>query len=220
MSPMDLPGLERLLEVCQRLELELITTPPGEAPPMAGTHVGGYPLDPILAAFYARYGKAIFAPDVAGLGLLQLDDTVNELETDNQQWRSDWQERLPVPLFVFGGEPGLAYSFVTVPGLADAEGRQPVVRVDPYEEPHALPIASNVDRLFHAYSCFLEALQAQPDPGLFGTSLVFPWDVADVLARDERLVALMRAGHFDSLMHLRDPSVREWVARILGSHGE
>jgi hypothetical protein len=221
MSPMDLPGLERLLEMCQRLELELITTPPAPTHPMAGACVGGYPLDPILAAFYARFGKAIFAPDVGGIGLLQLDDTVDELETQNQQWRSDWQAQLPVPLFVFGGEPGSAYSLVTVPGLADAGGRQPVLLVDLHEEPHALPIASNVDRLFHSYSCFLEALVTHPDYADYPASaLVFPWDVTDVLARDERLVELMRAGHFDSLMHLRDPSVREWVARVTASRGQ
>jgi hypothetical protein len=220
MNPMDLPGLERLLEVCRRLKRTLLTAPPGRAPPLTGTQILGHPLDPMLAAFYARLGKAMFAADVAGMGLFQLDDTVNELETQNRQWQSDWQEQSPVPLFVFGGEPGMAYYYATVPGLADAEGRQPVVRVDPYEDLFALPIASNVDRLFHAYSLFLEALQAQPDPGLFGTSLVFPWDVADVLARDERLVELMRAGHFNSLMPLHDPSVREWVARVLGSRGQ
>jgi hypothetical protein len=220
MEPMDLPGLERLLEVCGRLGRTLLTAPAGHSPPRAGTRILGHALDPMLAAFYARFGKAMFAADVAGMGLFQFDDTLNELEAQNRQWQSDDQQQFPVPLFVFGGEPGMAYYYATVPGLADAEGRQPVVRIDPYEDPFALPIASSVDQFFLAYSRYLEALQAQPDPGLLGTSLVFPWDVADVLARDEPLVESMRARRFDSLLPVHDTSVHEWVARVTGSHGE
>ena len=181
--------------------------------------MGKHSLDPDLAAFYARFGKAVFAADVAGMGLFQLDDTVNELEARNRQWRSSWQERLPVPLFVFGGETGLACYYATVPGLADAEGRQPVLCIDTHEDPYALPLASNVDRLFDTYSRYLEALLAHPDSEEDGAAaLPFPWDVPEILAQDGRLVELMRAGCFDSLMP-HDASTRAWAARVVGSRG-
>ncbi|WP_257457835.1 hypothetical protein [Archangium lipolyticum] len=218
MKQMDLPGLERLLEVCQRLKRTLLTTPPGGSPPLAGTRILGHPLDPMLAAFYARFGKAMFAADVAGMGLFQLDDTVNHLEAQNRQWQSDYQEQLPVPLFVFGGEPGMAYYYATVPGLADAEGRQPVVRVDPYEDPFALPIASDVDHLFDSYSRYLETLMAHPDYADYGSAaLTFPRGIPDILARDERLVRLLRSGRFDPV--LTNDDCREWAAQLTGSPG-
>jgi hypothetical protein len=47
--------------------------------------------------------------------------------------------------------------------------------------------------------------------------LTFPWDVTGVLARDERLVELMRAGRFDSLMKHVDGSTRRWAAKVMGS---
>ncbi|HSP80886.1 MAG TPA: hypothetical protein VLQ93_20330 [Myxococcaceae bacterium] len=75
---------------------------------------------------------------------------MNELEEENRKWKESWQERLPLQLFVFGGETGLAQYFATVPALADGKGRQPVVEVNVYEEPYALPIASDVDRFLRA----------------------------------------------------------------------
>ncbi|MFL5358618.1 hypothetical protein [Archangium sp.] len=113
------------------------------------------------------------------------------------------------------------YTYATVPGLADGWGRQPVVQVNTYEyEPLVMPVASNVDRFFDSYSRFLEALVADPYYQETGeTSLVFPWHATDILARDERLVELMRAGRFDMLMRNGDDEERRWAARVMGTQG-
>lgn len=221
MKQTDLPGLERLLGVCQHQKLSVRTVPPGQAPPRAGTPLGGHPLDPMLAAFYARFGKAVFAPEAAGMGLFQVDDTVNELEAQNRLLQQFEQKQLSMPLFIFGGESGVAYGYVTAPTLADAQGLQPVLFLDPYEDPYALPVASNVDRFFDTYSRYLEALVTHPDYAEErGSALVFPWGVPHLLARDEQLVARMRGGHFDSVLPREmDASTREWLDKVVGVQG-
>jgi hypothetical protein len=215
MAQEELPGLERLLEVCRRLSLGTSTLPPGSKPPVAGSKVQGHPLDPMLAAFYARFGKAMFAKDSVGVGLFQVDDSVNELESDNEFWQETWQKRFTLPLFVFGGWSGLAWYLATVPGLADSEGHQPVVFVEAYDEPYALPVASTVDRFFECYSHYIEALVTQPDFEEYGMgALTFPWGVPELLARDARLVELLRTGRFDPLLKT-DGETRAWVSKVL-----
>lgn len=207
-----------MLETCQRLGLSVRTSRPGTITPAAGTLIEGYPLDPGLAAFYSRFGQATFAGESAGMGLFRLDDEVNELAKENAQWRSGWQQRqLGLSLFLFGGEPGLAYYHATVPTLADERGLQPVVLIDAGVDPCAVPVASSVDRLFDTYALFLEALVSHPDYAQArSAALTFPWGVPELLARDERLVQLVRAGHFDSLMP-QDEETRQWVSRLLGT---
>jgi hypothetical protein len=214
MDPMKLPGLERLMEVCQRWRLPMTTTPPARVPLRAGSTVGGHPLDPVLAAVYSRLGRALFNKD---LYVLRVDDSANELEKESKWWRERWQEHFAQPLFNFGGKASLAYYYATVPGLADERGCQPVVEVDTYEldGPYGLPIASDVDRFFDTYSRYLEAVVMHPDyqePD--DLPLAFPWSVPEILARDRRLVELIRAGHFDSLMK-KSPEVKEWAAKVV-----
>jgi hypothetical protein len=176
--------------------------------------MGGFPLDPMLAAFYSRFGRAMFAVNSAGMGLFRVNDSVNELEDDNQWWRKTWQQQLPLPLFTFGGRGGLAWYFATVPEMADAKGFQPVVFADAYDEPYALPVASNVDRFFDAYSRYLEALVAHPDYEEDRTAaLTFPWRVPEIIGRDAPLVEMLRAGRFDSL--LKDEEMRAWVEKVV-----
>jgi hypothetical protein len=213
MEPMPLPGLERLMEVCQRLNLGLETSPPARAPLKAGSSFMGVPFDPVLASVYARLGHAAFSTEVMGWILTRSDEQVPRLEERNKRWREEWWKELGEPVIVFGGDMGMAYTYATVPRLADGWGRQPVVRIDTYEfEPDIMPIASNVDRFFDSYSRYLEALVADPR-----RDLLFPWDAAEILARDERLVELMRAGSFDSLMKNGDDSTRRWAAKVMGS---
>jgi hypothetical protein len=177
--------------------------------------VGGHPLDPILAAVYSHLGRALFNEDIYVLGV---DDDVNELEEENRRWRECWQDRLALPLFVFGGVASLAYDYATVPGLADEQGRQPVVEVDTYdlEGPHAIPVASNVDRFFDTYARYLEAeLAANPSysaggPGFFS----FPWGTPELIAQDAPLVAMLRAGRFDPLLKKAEES-RAWVSKVI-----
>jgi len=217
MDSMALPGLERLMELCQRLNLSLETLPPAREPLNAGSLLEGLPFDPVLASVYARLGLARFATELtaAGWRLKRSDDQVHKLEEENKRWRKRWWEELGEPMIVFGGD---LYTYATVPRLADERGRQPVVQVDTYEEPYALPVASNVDRFFDTYSHYLEAVVADPHYQRKGdTDLHFPWDATDILARDERLVELMRAGCFDSLMKIRDDSTRRWFEKVTGS---
>jgi len=218
-KPMALPGLDRLLDVCQRLNLGLEASPPAREPLKAGSSFVGLPFDPGLASVYARLGHAAFATEVMGWVLTRSDDQVRRLEENNKWWREEWWEALGEPVIVFGGDMGMAYAYATVPGLADGWGRQPVVRVDTYEfEPYVMPIASNVDRFFDSYSRYLEALVSHPRyQGSGETELIFPWHVTEILARDERLVELMRVGRFDSLMKNVDDETRRWAARVTGT---
>jgi hypothetical protein len=201
------------------LNLGLKTSPPAREPLRAGSLLGGVPFDPVLARIYARLGHAAFATKVMGWVLTRSDDQVHRLEENNKRWREEWWKELGEPVIVFGGDVGMAYTYATVPRLADEWGRQPVVRVDTYEyEPKVMPIASNVDRFFDSYSRYLEALVADPRYQESGdTDLLFPWDATEILARDERLVELMRAGRFDSLMKNVEDDTRRWAAKVVGT---
>jgi hypothetical protein len=161
------------------------------------------------------------------------------LESENKEWRQQW----PAPfkdLLVFAKEPALAYYFATVPSLADDQGIQPVVWVDTYEDLCAIPIASSVDRFFDTYSRALErwveliredAESKARDEAKFGPPppdslsalldeqtpvLNFPWEALDLIARDEPLVELLRAGRFDFLME-SCPDALSWAARVLAA---
>jgi hypothetical protein len=214
MNPvMELPGLERLMEVCHRLELQVKTAPPGHTPLRAGTLIAGLPLDPVLAVVYARLGFVAFATDVAGIVLYRSDDEERELEEDNERWIDRYRKQLALPTFVFAGEPMMAYHYATVPSLADEQGRQPVVWVDVYEEPYAVPVASNVDRFFDAYSRYLEALMALPNAREEGASLkTFPWGSIEIIGRDGPLVEMIHEGRFDSLM--TGVEARGWAHKV------
>ena len=217
MESMALPGLERLLEVCQRLNLGLKTSPPAREPLRAGSLLEGVPFDPVLASVYARLGHAAFATKALGWVLTRSDDQVHRLEENNKRWREEWWKELGEPVIVFGGD---VYSYATVPRLADERGRQPVVMVDTYEYvPIVMPIASNVDRFFSTLSRYLELKVAEPDYQESGrTDVSFPFDATEILARDERLVELMRAGRFDPLMKHADDDIRRWAAKVMGTH--
>ena len=94
-----------------------------------------------------------------------------------------------------------------------------MVEVNTYEyEPKVIPIASNVDRFFDSYSRYLEALVADSRYQETGEmNLTFPWAATEILARDERLVELMRAGRFDALMKNVDDETRGWAARVVST---
>ncbi|KFA93610.1 hypothetical protein Q664_08435 [Archangium violaceum Cb vi76] len=115
---------------------------------------------------------------------------------------------------VFGQEPNLAYYYGTVPELADPQGVQPVVYIDAHDQPLILPVASSIDRFFDLFSRYLEAMAEDP---LYveehHSSIAFPWDVPELVARDEPLVRMVEANHFDILLK-DDEHSRNWLARI------
>jgi len=218
MENMALPGLERLVEVCQRLNLGLETSPPAHEPLRAASLLEGVPFDPVLASVHARLGHASFASKVGGVGLTRSDDQVHRFEEGVRWWREEWWQDLGEPVIPFAGH---VYTYATVPGLADGWGRQPVVEVNTYELDglHVMPVASNVDRFFDSYSRFLEKLVVDSDYQESGEiGLTFPWDATDILARDERLVELMRARRFESLMKNMKESeaTRRWFESVAG----
>ncbi|HYO72149.1 MAG TPA: hypothetical protein VEU33_39360 [Archangium sp.] len=215
MKSMELPGLERLLDVCRRLGLGVETSPPVREPLRAEDWLEGVSFDPVLSNVYARLGHAVFAGGLMALALYQSNEEARDLERINKRWREKWWKELGEPVIVFGGH---VYDYATVPGLADEMGRQPVVEINTYEPDfHVMPLASNVDRFFDSYSRYLEALVADPHYQKTGEKdLFFPWHATEILARDERLVELMRAGRFDSLMKNGDDSTRRWAAKVMG----
>jgi hypothetical protein len=169
-------------------------------------------LDPLLAAVYTRVD---FIGIKEGFELFRTQPTRwLELFQDNEDWRRD----RPAPfdaLLVFGKEDALATYYATVPSLADAAGRQPVVEVDIHEEPYAIPLASDVDRFFDTYSRYWEALITAPDYAEEGpAALTFPFGVPELAARDEALVRMLREGRFDFLGVKKDRSIREWIENV------
>jgi hypothetical protein len=229
----SLAGLERMLQVCQEYGLALRQGPPGSNVPRAGEPVAGVPCDALLSAVHARVGTFGLSD---GFFLLR-SEAGDGLAGVNEEWR---QER-PEPfrdLLVFAKEQALDYYFATVPALAEERGLQPVVWIDAYDELYALPIASSIDRFFDTYSRSLERqmalireeaeanarLEAElgpPEPGSLRAlaqentpHINFPWEVPDVIARDEPLVKLLQAGRFDFLME-SCPDALAWVAKVL-----
>jgi hypothetical protein len=211
-ATLPLRGLERFMEVCQRNALPWRREPAVLPAPAAGSLVAGLPLDPVLAAVYTRVD---FIGIKEGFELFRTQPTRwLELLRDNEDWRRD----RPAPfdaLLVFGKESALATYYATVPALADAAGRQPVVEVDIHEEPYAIPLASDVDHFFDTYSRYWEALIAEPDyveegPG----ALTFPFGVPELAARDEALVRMLGEGRFDFLGVQKDRSIREWIQKV------
>lgn len=233
----SLPGLERLIQVCRMHGMELYQEPPVSRGPQAEGFVEELPCDPILAAVYARV-DTLGLPD----GFFVLSRHAEDgfaLADVNKWWRQEW----PVAfrdLLVFAKEQALAYYYATVPALADEQGIQPVVRVDTYEDLYALPIASSIDRFFETYSYSLDRqvelirrhaesnarLDAEFGPSPPGSlsellaqdtpRISFPWQVPDLIARDEPLVKLLRAGRFDFLMEGCEEA-HAWVGKVLAA---
>jgi hypothetical protein len=217
MTNVAMLGLERLLAACEKYPVRAELRKPWGGVPTAGTSALGRPFDPMLAAFYSRLGGLHL---YLKLFVEPCDEQVNGILMANEE-EPDWPEPFRA-LLVFGREEALAYRYATVPSLADAQGLQPVVEVDPYEDIYALPVASNVDRFFDAYARYLELIYETPefrdDPDARPT---FPRGVPELIATDRTLVRMLVEGRFDSLM--LQPGIqteetheylRGWVAKL------
>jgi hypothetical protein len=90
------------------------------------------------------------------------------------------------------------------------------VKVDVHEDLYALPVASDMNRFFEVYSRYLEALVRAPSYEEDGSSaLVFPWHMPELIAQDQPLMEMLRAGRFDFLME-GNADARRWVEEVLG----
>jgi hypothetical protein len=218
MNEISLPGLERLLAVCEKYPVRATMRKPWGGAPTAGTLLLGRPMDPMLAAFYSRLGGLRLDRDFY---VNACDEQVNGILLANEQVQSYWPEPFR-SLLLFGGKEALAYTFATVPSLADAQGFQPVVEVNPYEDFYALPIASNVDRFFDTYARYLELIYQTPELSEErGAWPVFPWEVPELIAADRALMGMLVEGRFDFLMFQEgveaqraNKEIREWIARL------
>ncbi|PTL82779.1 hypothetical protein DAT35_18615 [Vitiosangium sp. GDMCC 1.1324] len=172
----------------------------------------------MLAAFYSRLGGLLLD---LNLYVNACDEQVNGILMANEEVQPYWPEPFR-SLLVFGGEEASAYCYATVPSLADAQGFQPVVEVDPYEDIYALPVASNVDRFFDTYARYLEFIYEMPDFSEDrGTWPTFPWGVPEIIAADRALMGMIVEGRFDFLMFQEgvaarrvNEEIREWIAKL------
>jgi hypothetical protein len=211
MPTTTLPGLDRLITICQQHSLSLELSPPRTSAPQAGQFVLGEPFDPQLAAVYQRLGAATFGP----LTLHGPGQDENDLIPKNEWVREENEIYFHEPL-IFGKETGFSLYHGTVPRLADSRELQPVVYISAHDTPQfAIPIASSVDRFFDLYSRYLERMVADFEYIETGVSLVtFPWDMADLIRRDEPLIAQVRAGRFDFLTN-DYAGAQKWLKELL-----
>jgi hypothetical protein len=218
MSEIPLPGLERLLTACTKYPVQAKLRKPWGGAPTAGTLILGRPLDPMLASFYSRLGGLHLDFD---LFVEPCDEHVNGILVANEEIQPYWPEPFR-SLLIFGCREASSYTYATVPSLADVQGFQPVVEVDPYEDFYALPIASNVDRFFDTYARYLEFVYELPDFSEDrGTWPVFPWHVPEIIATDRALMRMIVEGRFDFLMFRQgvaarrvNEEIREWIAKL------
>lgn len=218
MKDIPLPGFERLLTVCEKYPVRAKTRKPWGGAPTAGAPILGRPFDPMLASFYSRLGGLHLDLD---LFVEPCDEQVNGVLMANEEVQPYWPEPFR-SLLIFGCQEASAYRYATVPGLADAQGFQPVVKVDPYEDIYALPIASNVDRFFDTYARYLALIYETPElREERGAWPVFPWEMPELIADDRTLVGMIMEGRFDFLMFQpgsQSTSVREeirdWISEL------
>ncbi|HYO58913.1 hypothetical protein [Archangium sp.] len=211
-------GLERLLATCEKYPVRAHIRKPWGGAPSAGTLLLGRAMDPMLAAFYSRLGGLRLDRD---LYVNACDEQVNGILLANEQVQPYWPEPFR-SLLLFGGKEASAYTFATVPSLADAQGLQPVVEVNPYEDFYALPIASNVDRFFDTYARYMELIYQTPELSEErGAWPVFPWEVPELIAADRALMGMLVEGRFDFLMFQEgvearrvNEEIREWIAQL------
>lgn len=207
-----LPGLERLIAVCQHRSLPAKLSPPLASAPQQGESVFGEPLDPHLVALYQRLGAAEFTrpAEFSGLALYGLGAGAEGLVQRNT-WLREGGEVPYESSIVFGWEMGFAFYYGVVPRLAGPRGLQPVIHISAMEALYAVPVASSVDRFFDLYASYLE-LAAQPrDFEEIGVH--FPWDVQHLIAQDAPLLEQVRTGCFDFLTG-NSPDAVGWLHKL------
>jgi hypothetical protein len=179
--------------------------------PKPGESIFGEPIDPQLAAVYERAAGgelgplSLFSPGPEWNHLIPWNQRLRERELEAMHFRSS---------LIFGEQTGFALYLATVPRLADAQGLQPVIYIQAMEFSSVAPVASSVDRFFDLYSRYLELMVV--DPGYLNNrvpEILFPWDVQQLIAKDEPLLALAQAGRFDFLTE-NDAEAHQWIQQL------
>jgi hypothetical protein len=206
-----LSGLDRLITVCQRHNLPLKLSPSVASSPQPGELILGKPLDPQLAAVYQRLSTATFGP----ISFYGPGPDEEGLAARNE-WAKGYDDICFEASLTFGQETGFALFLATVPRLADSRGLQPVIYITAHGAAlYAVPIASSVDRFFELSSHYLERMAVDPEYlGSHVPLVTFPWDMGDIISRDEPLITQVRAGHFDFLTN-DEEGARKWLRALL-----
>ena len=171
MTATALPGFDAFAAACRRRGVDWRPNPP-----LGGS--GELGSDVELAALRSRCdGGRLWELDLAPRA---------RVVTHNQMMRRG-VGTLPVAhhLVVFASWHGLAWHLATVPALADAGGREPVVWVDLYDDGSVTPIASSVDRCFSLLAEHVERFGSN-EPAFAGS-------VASSIAGDAHLLSMVRA---------------------------
>lgn len=211
-ATIPLPGLDHLISRLIFHDETVDLRPPAPAIPQVGEQIAGMPLDPMLAALYARTKGG----RLGNLYITFSDDLASS--NDKSRWNVEGDSR-PKWLFSYAGFGGLAFDFATVPSLANAEGIQPVVFYIRYEDQPILPMASDIDRAFRLYATYCD--QCHEEGGTLWHSPIdinFPDSVVKEIAQDRPFVELLEAGRFDNLirqdLHYPDEDWN-WIRKIL-----
>lgn len=210
-----LPGLDRLIAVCQRHSVPMKLSPPLASAPQRGESIFGEPLDPQLAALYQRLGAAEFSrpAEFSGLALYGPGSDEGGLIRRNE-WLRERGAVQYLSSLVFGWEVGFAFYHGVAPRLAGPRGLQPVLFISAMEALYAIPVASSVDRFFDLYASYLE-LAAEPRE-FEEIGVHFPWDVQHLIVQDAPLMEQVRAGRFDFLAG-DDKDALDWLQDLRAS---
>jgi len=212
----SLPGFERLTGVLSEFDVPPLLKPVFPHAPKAGELVLGSPFDPQLATLYSL-------TDGGELGDLLLfcfgKDPHSNILRFNKVWR-DIAEETPAfekELLYFGAEAGASCYFAVVPSLANAEGVQPVLYIDEYEQTLVYPFASSVDKAFSVWAQYCEKRLVKY--GVLEMWKVEEYDVdimneIGLIAEDHELIRMMKAGSFDRFVN-QTPVCRKWVDSVI-----
>jgi hypothetical protein len=211
----SLPGLDRLIAICQQHALPCELYPPLALASELKEFISGEPLDPQLAGMYQRIGGAELGP----FSIYRPDLEWDGLAPENMKLRQYGFTPFLASL-IFASETGFSYFLATVPRLADSQGLQPVVYIEFMGSLATFPVASSVDRFFDTYSRYLELMVVDPEY-IYSRNpeVTFPWGVPQLIARDEPLLEQLRAGRFDFLTE-DDESGRRWIQRLAAARFE
>lgn len=207
---MELKGFDFLVEFCRNHQLELDLAPPALTPVDTQMVFQTDP-DPQLAAMLRKNNGGL----LWRLHLYGGPGASNDLVERNRSLR-EIRDDIPflTDMILFGEAAYQAVFWATIPALARPDGIQPVVYLDFNEVPKILPIASSIDRAFYLLGQYLEILKSR-----FGSINVgageyfFPWDIPDLVAKDQDLTQLLNSGKLD-VYTKTDPEAAEWVKKI------
>jgi len=195
-------GFDALFAACERLSIPVTAGPPRADVP---ADVLGQPLDATLRAVFREHDGMWWSAPEFSLRIYPLEGA-DAFEWRNLSLRRSSDDYVPPypfeSLLVFAQYGRRASYLATVPSLADAAGRQPVLYLDTHEDPWAVPVAASVDAAFGVLAEYLARARLQ--------EVNFPLDVADLISSDAALASRVTAKEFDAWTR-GDASLQEWL---------